>query len=120
VEPEFLEQAETRLDGCDVRIQAAKAKANYFQLLHRNTTSSFKQLNIQKMPKKEPQQQTKLDSYAVHEALDRASIIDRQIYEFLINHAVYQQKPELRKHIDKAVEALGKFYQEAGNLPEYE
>jgi hypothetical protein len=53
----------------------------------------------------------KLDKFHYHEILDRISIIQSQIDDFVGNHPVVTRNKKYIKQINKAQKELGKVYQ---------
>jgi hypothetical protein len=56
-----------------------------------------------------------VDPFAIHESLDRCSLLASMTEDFLLLHAYVNSTPEVRQHVQAAVDALGAAYQAIGN-----
>lgn len=57
-----------------------------------------------------------LDEFHYHEALDRTFVFAQMLYDFLSEHPVVLEHPNVKKLVNKACETLGQAYQLIGEL----
>lgn len=57
-----------------------------------------------------------LDDFHYHEVLDRLSIINDMMENYLVDHVVCEEHPELKDIIESAQDILGEAYLKMGDI----